>query len=203
MRFGILAFWGLLMIVLAGLYAWRMYERPLSSAPAEHAPAAAQNPVLGRPVRYFSLTERNGTMATSDDLNGDVWVASFFFSNCPGVCLKLNETIAELQKEFPQDDVRFVSISVDPENDTPERLTEYAQRFGADPDRWWFLTGPMNKIKDIAERSFQVSAEKAVHSDRLILVDRQGRVRGSFRGSEPAQVTALRQKIVEVAKEPS
>jgi protein SCO1/2 len=196
-----LAFWGLVLLILAALYGWRTYERRTSAERIVAPLQSADEPT--RPVKYFSLTERNGQMVTSDDLQGKVWVASFFFTNCPGVCLKLNQTIADLQKELPDTDVRYVSISVDPDNDTPERLQEYAARFQADPQRWLFLTGPMSKIKDIAERSFQVSAEKAVHSDRLIVVDRQGRMRGSFRASEPAQVLALKQKLTEIAKESS
>lgn len=202
MRSGMLVFWGLIVLLLAGLYAWRTYDRQFPGQRVVSAPATTAGD-LNRPVKYFSLTERNGKMVTSDDLRGEVWVASFFFSNCPGICLKLNQTIADLQKEMPDADVRYVSITVDPDNDTPERLQEYAERFQADPQRWLFLTGPMSKIKDVAEKSFQVSADKSVHSDRLIVVDRNGQMRGSFRSGEPAQVLALKQKLEQLAKEPS
>lgn len=198
MRSGMLAFWCLLMLALAGLYAWRIQSRHTAG---ERAVAVRDEAPQTGPVRYFSLTERDGTMFTSDALAGRVWVASFFFSNCPGVCLKLNQEIAELQKELPDLDVVYVSFTVDPENDTPQRLREYAERFQADPKQWLFLTGQLPKIKDIAENNFQVSADRAVHSDRLIIIDRRGYVRGSFRGGEPAQVVALKRKLAEVVKE--
>ncbi len=152
-------------------------------------------------VGDFTLIERSGEPFEASSLRGKVWVASFFFANCPGICLKLNQSIAELQKELdPQ--VHFVSITVDPDKDTPESLREYAKRVGA-TDRWLFLTGSMRDIKDIANDSFQVAAGPASHSERLMVVDRQGRVRGSYMVSESAQVSLLKRKVAELLKEPS
>ena len=154
-----------------------------------------------RAVENFTLIERSGEPFESDSLRGKVWVASFFFVTCPGICLKMNQTIADLQKELDPE-VRFVSITVDPDNDTPESLRAYADRLGAN-DRWLFLTGSMRDIQDVANDSFQVAAAPAAHSERLMVVDRQGRVRGSFMVSEGAQMTLLKRKIAELLKEPS
>lgn len=182
------------MLALCGLVAWRVHQRSLPLA------VVRQQEQAPRAVQWFTLTERSGRPLTLDDLRGHVWIASFFFSNCPGVCVKLNQTLAQLQRDLP-DDVWLVSITVDPEHDTPQRLQEYAARFGADPQRWFFLTGPMDQIKQIAQKSFLVSAAPGVHSDRLTIVDRHGRLRGSYRGADEAQVRALRRKLAEVAKE--
>lgn len=197
MRLGMLTAVGGVMLALAALFAWRLDgRRDFSAEPSPRQKVAAED----RRVGWFSLTERSGRVVTLDDLRGKVWVASFFFSNCPGVCIKLNQTIEQLQSEL-NGDVRFVSITVDPDNDTPNRLAEYAARFHADPERWLFLTGPMEQIKHLAEASFQVAAAPAVHSDRLIVVDRTGRVRGSYRGSEETQVNALKRRLTELLKE--
>lgn len=154
-----------------------------------------------RAVENFTLIERSGEPFESDSLRGKVWVASFFFVTCPGICLKMNQSIADLQKELDPE-VRFVSITVDPDKDTPESLRAYAERLGA-TDRWLFLTGSMRDIKDIANDSFQVAAAPAAHSERLMLVDRQGRVRGSYMVSDGAQMSLLKRKIAELLKEPS
>ncbi|MBX9788343.1 MAG: SCO family protein [Pirellulales bacterium] len=164
-------------------------------------PAIARVEPAERTVENFTLIERNGEPFESDSLRGKVWVASFFFANCPGICLKMNQSIADLQKELDPE-VRFVSITVDPDHDTPEVLNAYAQRVGA-TDRWLFLTGSMRDIKDIANDSFQVAAAPAAHSERLMLVDRQGRVRGSYLVSDGAQMTLLIRKVAELLKEPS
>lgn len=196
MRSGMLAFWGLVLLLLAGLMGVRQYQHRTPSQPAAAGAATAERRVVD-----FSLTERSGRTITGDDLAGKVWVAGFFFSNCPGVCLKLNQAMAQLQKETADTDVQLVSITVDPEHDTPERLTEYAARFNADPDRWWFLTGPMPEIQRLAEESFAVSAMPGTHSERLMIIDRTGRVRASFRGSEEAQIVELKHKLADIVKE--
>jgi protein SCO1/2 len=152
-------------------------------------------------VGDFTLIERNGEPFEASSLRGKVWVASFFFATCPGICLKMNQSIADLQTQLDPE-VRFVSITVDPDKDTPESLREYAKRVGA-TDRWLFLTGSMRDIKDIANDSFQVAAGPASHSERLMVVDRQGRVRGSYMVSDSAQVTLLKRKVAELLKEPS
>ena len=164
-------------------------------------PVIARVEPVERTVENFTLIERSGEPFESDSLRGKVWVASFFFANCPGICLKMNQSIADLQKELDPE-VRFVSITVDPDHDTPESLRAYAQRIGA-TDRWLFLTGSMRDIKDIANGSFQVAAAPAAHSERLMVVDRQGRVRGSYLVSDGAQMTLLRRKVAELLKEPS
>lgn len=164
-------------------------------------PAIARVEPAERTVENFTLIERSGEPFESDSLRGKVWVASFFFANCPGICLKMNQSIADLQKELDPE-VRFVSITVDPDHDTPESLRAYADRIGA-TDRWLFLTGSMRDIKDIANDSFQVAAAPAAHSERLMLVDRHGRVRGSYLVSDGAQMTLLKRRVAELLKERS
>ena len=182
MKRGVLGFWGVMLLAVAALYAWRQ-----SATVAEES----VDPAVPRQVIDVALTERSGKTVHPADLQGKVWIANFFFANCPGVCTKLSQGVASLQDDLTDPDLQFVSITVDPEHDTPEQLSEYADRFKADPDRWWFLTGTMDDIRRLAEKSFQVGAGPGQHSDRLFLIDRHGEIRGSFHGSEEHEVAAL------------
>ena len=208
-----LVFWGLLLLVMCGLFGWRMMERQKQQAAVESEEAQAElQLVLEEPqnsklpphqVVPFQLTERSGETFDSQQMQGQVWVASFFFTACPGACLKLNHAIADLQKELPDLPVRFVSITVDPANDTPEALRKYADLMHADAQRWLFVTGELAEIRRIAADSFQLSVDRITHSDRMLVVDRQGKIRGSYRATDDNQVRLMKKKLAEVLAEPA
>jgi protein SCO1/2 len=145
------------------------------------------------------LTDQAGEPFDSRSLDGKVWVGSFFFTNCPAVCWRLNQALAAWQETHPSSETRFVSITCDPANDTPEALAKYAAHFKADPTRWTFLTGDMNLIRSIGNEFFKVAVEPGTHSDRAFVVDRQGKVRGRFRLTEPDQLAML-EKLLEVVE---
>ena len=106
----------------------------------------------------FSLVERSGQRVTLADLMGKVWVATFIYTHCPDTCPFQTAEMAGLQKEFAQaKDFRLVSITTDPENDTPEVLAKYASQFNADPKRWLFLTGDKRAIYRLAQKGFHLS----------------------------------------------
>jgi protein SCO1/2/putative membrane protein len=146
----------------------------------------------------FRLTERSGRTVTDADLADRVWVASFIFTRCQLSCPRLSGVMKELQGKLRGTDVRLVSVSVDPDHDTPEVLTDYARKFDAEDDRWWFLTGPPAEVADLITRRFKlglveaspdeqaVGAEAITHSDRLVLVDRGNRVVGYFDSTDEA-----------------
>jgi protein SCO1/2 len=147
-------------------------------------------------VPAFELTERSGrAFDAGSELKGKIWFADFFFTTCPGPCLLMNKRMQELQEAVTRktgDDVRLVSFTVFPQHDTPEVLSRYAERFHAQPGRWFFLTGEKSKIYDLANKTFLLSAVDAasdaektqsgdfVHSTKIALVDRQGVVRGYY-----------------------
>jgi protein SCO1/2 len=141
------------------------------------------------PVSDFSLTDRNERTVTLADLKGKVWVADFFYSTCPGPCPALSSRLSSLQAELGRDDrVRLVSISTDPEKDTPAVLRQYAEKFQAN-DRWLFLTGPKSAIRELALSGFKLPFEETsagpepiIHTTRLILVDQTGNIRGLYDG---------------------
>lgn len=176
---------------------------------------------LDWPVPDFRLTERNGTTVTKADLLGKVWVASFVFTRCTGPCPAVTATVARLQEELKkQPDVRLVTFTVDPDRDTPDELKKYADRYGADPQRWLFLTGKEGEIHELATDGFKLLAAKKAdpkpgdefdHSTKLAVVDRRGVVRAVFDGMAATSggesdavrrsVGRLAAKVAELAKE--
>jgi len=144
----------------------------------------------------FSLADQHGAPVTADGLRGTVWVANFIFTRCPDVCPALTGRMAELQKKVPTG-VALVSISVDPLHDTPEVLQAYATQHGAGPT-WKFLTGPRDAVAALLRDGFKVAysddgpaVNPITHSDRFMLVDRAGRVRGTYHGLEPEAVAKI------------
>jgi cytochrome oxidase Cu insertion factor (SCO1/SenC/PrrC family) len=150
----------------------------------------------------FTLTEASGRSVSRRDLAGAPWVADLIFTSCGGICPAMSKEMASLQsqtEDLPQ--VRLVSISVDPERDTPERLAEYARRFGADPARWFFLTGDAGTIRTLARNGLLLPVadgdpargdEEVLHSSRFVLIDAQGRMRSSYDVRDPEAMLRLR-----------
>src|SRR6516225_4720166 len=121
-------------------------------SPAARTPP---EPDISLPLSDFSLTERGGKTVTRDDLHGKVWVASFVFTRCSGPCPSVTATMARLQGELKdQPDVRLVTFTVDPERDQLTDLNQYADRFGADPKRWLFLTGKKDDVNRLLREGF-------------------------------------------------
>ncbi len=141
----------------------------------------------------FSLTERSGQTFAKGDLAGKPWIADFIFTSCAGQCPLMSLQMKGLQKEFPQGSgFQFVSITVDPQRDTPKVLSEYADRYGAEKGRWFFLTGPQPQIDRIMKGFFLSPADEPVmHSIRFILIDRKGRIRGYYDSSDPPSMKQL------------
>lgn len=112
-------------------------------------------------VPEFSLIERSGARVSRADLLGKVWVTNFIYTHCPDTCPLQTAHMARLQKDFSSEkDFRLVSVTVDPERDTPEVLKEYANRFRADPERWLFLTGKKGAIHELAQKGFRLSVKE-------------------------------------------
>jgi protein SCO1/2 len=149
-------------------------------------------------VPDFTLTERSGRLVSKADLHGKVWVACFFFTRCNTACPQIIATMSRLQERLHKaglDDVILVSISVDPEHDTPEVLAKYAAAHEADANRWLFLTGKNDEEVFPVAKGFFLPAQRnegkertpgneVAHSSRLVLVDREGRIRGLFDGRQ-------------------
>jgi len=165
------------------------------------------------PLGDFELVERSGRVVNQTDLAGRVWIASFIFTRCPLSCPRISSVMKGLQSRLEGTNVLLVSVSVDPEHDRPAVLAEYARRFGASTDGWWFLTGAKSSIQELVQHRFKLSlaettaedratgAEAISHSDRLALVDR-GRIVGFFESDDPAALDALVARASQRAQPP-
>ena len=180
--------WGALGIVIVGIvfsFGWSEWQKRR---------LATDKPLLnlGR-VSDFTLTNQLGRAVSLEDLQGQVWVADIIFTRCPGPCVAMTRRMQELQAALPEDlPVQLISLTTDPAYDSPDVLREYAKRFRADPDRWWFLTGPKLEVvrlavdglklvmmeKDEAQR--ESPNDLFIHSTLLVVVDKQGRLRATF-----------------------
>jgi protein SCO1/2/putative membrane protein len=157
----------------------------------------------GLPLGTFRLEERSGGTVTDGDLAGRVWVAGFIFTRCPSSCPRITAVMKGLEEPLRGTGVRLVSISVDPQYDRPAVLADFARRYGADPARWWFLTGPPDEVHRLIVDRFKLPAQNATaddrragaeavsHSTRLALINRGNTVAGYFDSNDPAEVRDL------------
>ncbi len=152
-------------------------------------------------LKEYSLTERSGKKFDSRELDGHVHVASFFFVSCPSTCRAQNEMMRTLHQQFGSQGVRLLSISVDPKNDTPERLAEYATLFNAHPTDWLFLTGDLAYTRRIGAEMYQMYVDESVHMNRVAVVDKWGSVRGKFSWQDVIEVGKMNKLIASLLKE--
>jgi cytochrome oxidase Cu insertion factor (SCO1/SenC/PrrC family) len=200
-----LPFWIAGAVLLVGLYAgWKLWEHE-SHEPLAQTTAASGPVVIGAgegdPVTDFKLERSTGDAFHSKSLHGDVWVASFFFTTCPGSCTRLNTNIRMLQADEAIAGVKWVSISVDPVNDTTEALQRYAENFDADPERWHFLRGPLPDVRRIGQEIFKLPVNYQGHNDYGVVVDRSGVIRSFVNINSQRDREKLRELLVELLAE--
>ena len=150
-------------------------------------------PILGKLID-FQLTDQNGEIFSKEDLLGKVWVADFIFTTCAGPCPVMSGQFAELQSRFSNaPDLNLLSISVNPDYDSPEILREYGGRYGANYNKWRFLTGDREAIHELAVDGFKVGSveDPIFHSTRFILLDDKARIRGYYISSELEEMQQL------------
>lgn len=203
----------LLLIVAGGAVVMRAMQmnRPpveVRTLPAkagnDRPPPRAKKDVPAGWLDEFALQERNGKQFNSQDMAGKVWAASFFFADCPGECHQQNLAISQVARDFADQDVTFVSITVNPERDTPERLREYARTYTKSADKWLFLTGELDYIRRVGAEYFGVAVDKSTHGSRLILVDKWGNLRGYYSTNgarNPEEYAGIRPKLKELLAE--
>ena len=191
--------------------SWLSFLAVLAIVPFFDSPLFAQASLrqdIGEgPIKPFTLTDRSGDTITSADLKGKVWVAHFFFTTCTQGCGQTTEAMARLQKVFAgKPDIRLVSIDLNPETDTPEVLRAYADHHGADPKQWLFLTGPEAVVHEVAQQSFFQTAVRSAdknnpidHSLHLLVIDRDGRIRGYANGKNAEEIEPLVRRVRELA----
>ena len=154
-------------------------------------------PEIGN-VPQFEFTNSDGNIVTLDNLKGKVWVADFIFTTCTMACPMMTGNMNIVHKKFKKNDnVRLVSISVYPEYDTPEVLKNYASQYDADTEKWLFLTGKEDAVKDIIRDGFKIGDYEDIifHSEKFALVDKKGIIRAYYNGMKSEDMKQLKKDI--------
>jgi protein SCO1/2 len=172
----------------------------------------AEDPADFGPLPDFRLVASSGEEVTRATLEGRPLVIAALFTTCSGPCPRLAAALSELQQELRGTDALLVTVSVDPAHDTPEVLRRYAQNWEAEDGRWIFLTGPEAEIYRLVREGFYLAVERApreearigeqvTHDTRFLAVDRAGRRRGWYAGTDPAALERLRERMLFLARE--
>ena len=156
---------------------------------------AAKNEKGEHHIKAFHLIDQNGDSVSLADLKGKVVLADFFFTTCGSICPKMSSQLVRVQEAFKADDrVLLLSHSVTPGTDSVPVLKAYAEKYGVDHKRWRLLTGDKQQIYDLARTSYFAAVDQGdggpddfVHTENFVLVDPQGRIRGFYDGTKPAE----------------
>ena len=161
-------------------------------------------------ISSFELINQNGEIVSEETFDGKIYVANFFFTTCPGICPKMTANMSLLQEEFMDDDeVLLLSHSVTPENDSVPVLNEYANRKGIDSQKWHLVTGSRQEIYRLGREDYFVEEDlgmekdldEFLHTENLVLVDKNRRIRGIYNGLNKTSVNQLVADIMTLKKE--
>jgi protein SCO1 len=162
-------------------------------------------PVLGgkeHRIAPFQLTDQRGATVSLENWKNRIVIADFFFTHCPVVCPKMTRSLKEVQRLYAGDEALLInSFSVDPERDSVKQLRWYAEKMDIQ-NNWQLITGDKKKIYQLARNSFKVVAtdgdggpQDFIHSELLVLVDKQQRIRGYYNGTDREDVKKLLRDI--------
>lgn len=142
-------------------------------------------------IPSFSFINQKGDTITNEDFDGKIYVADFFFTSCPTICPVMKKEMIKVYQKFKGNpDVKILSHTIDPAHDTPEVLNKFATDLGVEDLQWQFVTGDKDKIYEIGQGSYMVTAKSDstvaggyIHSGAFILIDKEKRVRGMYDGT--------------------
>jgi protein SCO1/2 len=167
-----------------------------------------------QPLNYippFAFPNQEGKIITDKDVAGDVYVVEYFFTTCKGICPKLNVNMKKVAEDFAgEPNFRILSFTVDPGTDSVARMKHYADSLGADPKRWWFLTGRKDSLYLLARNGYHVDdqknnplniGEQFLHTQLFALVDKNGRLRKIYDGLKKDELQEMEEDITGLLKE--
>ena len=211
MRFYLLGLSVIALGITLGTALW------LKLGPKPHLVGLQQQPLEGLnrygAVPEFALVERSGKSTTLADLRGTVWIADFIYTTCKDTCPLQTAAMAKLQDDW-QDKagLKLVSFTVDPEKDTIEALSRYAETYKADSSRWLFLTGAKEQLTRLVQEGFRLSTAVApsdgnpdgviLHSPRFVLIDKEGQIRGYYDSRDGEALQRLQKDLARLLERP-
>ncbi|MEP7170698.1 MAG: SCO family protein [Bacteroidota bacterium] len=154
-------------------------------------------------VGDFSLTDQFGRTVTNKTFDGKTYVADFFFATCQTICPKMTSELNFVQDKFQDDnDVVIISHTVNPEHDSVSVLYDYSNKYKALKDKWYFVTGDKKQIYDLARNSYFITAMPGnggandfIHSEKIVLIDHDKRIRGYYDGTDHGDMERLIDEI--------
>ena len=209
-RFSIWLFFLVVLLLPASIYAvvdW--YQSNKSGLPILGEPQIENGKKTDHTIAPFEFTNQENKRVSIDKWKGKIVVADFFFTHCPSICPKMTASLKKVQAAYAGDStILLSSFTVDPERDSAAQLQHYVQRHSIPTEHWDFLTGDKKELYKLARKSFLIVAtdgdggpEDFIHSDKLILIDPQQRIRGYYSGTEAADVEQLIKNIAKLKKE--
>lgn len=154
-------------------------------------------------IPAFQFLNQDSVSVTNDHFKGKIYIADFFFTSCTSICPIMHRNLKTIYDQFKENqDVMFLSHTIDFKYDTPSVLKKYAQKLGVDGPKWQFVYGPKDSVYTIAEKSYLVAVgqdstnkDGYVHQGYLVLIDKDRRIRGAYDGTNPEQVEQLKKDI--------
>ena len=151
-------------------------------------------------INTFSLKNQLGHLITKDSLDGNIYVANFFFTSCTSICPKMVNNLQYLQDTFANNkDFKLVSFTVTPEEDSVEILKNYGEIHTINPSKWYLLTGNKDEIYELGRKSYFAEKElglkkdssEFLHTESMLLIDKKGRIRGIYNATQKADINRV------------
>ena len=183
------------LVILAGVTACKPEVKEL---PVIGNRTGMDGTVIEHSIRDFQFVNQLGDTITNSELDGKIYMTDFFFLSCPSICPKVKKQMLRIYDKIEDiDDVMLVSHTIDPVRDDVQALRTYADNIKVSHDKWWFLTGNKEELWDISDDYFIAAFEDPSapggfdHSGKIVLIDKQGRLRGFCEGTEAESVDGL------------
>jgi len=160
-------------------------------------------------IADFRLVNQNGEIITNKNYKNKIYIADFFFTRCQSICIPMAYNMAELQEYYKtDDDVKFLSHSVTPKMDSVSVLKAYAEKKGVIDGKWNVTTGSKKHIYELARKSYMVVQESGdggendfIHTENFVLVDKEGRIRGYYDGTDREAMEKLKADVTILKEE--
>ena len=154
-------------------------------------------------ISNFSFINQNGKIVNNSTFNNSIYIADFFFTSCPTICPLMKSEMMRVYKKYEnEENVKFLSHTIDPNYDNVKRLKEYSKKFNIDSNKWHFVTGDIDEIYEIGFKSYMVIASEDslspggfLHSGAFLLVDQNRKIRGVYDGTNRVDINKLLDEI--------